>query len=128
MGQTNTGNSKFSLRARIKSLGYALEGIEIFFRSEPNAVLHLMATVVVICLGFWFHISPTEAVVLSLAVGFVWVAELFNTAVEKFIDLISTDRNPKIKFIKDVSAAAVLVAAITSLVTGCIIFIPKILK
>ncbi len=66
-----------------------------------------------------------ESSILVVVTGFVWAAEIFNTAIEKIMDYISIDREPEIKFIKDVAAAAVLVAAITAFITGCIIFIPK---
>jgi len=60
-------------------------------------------------------------------IGLVWVTELINTCLEKMMDFVSKERHPDIKFIKDVSAAAVLVAAITSVAVGCFIFIPKIM-
>ena len=71
--------------------------------------------------------SPVEIIVLVLAVGLVWATELINTVIEKIMDLISVEKNPQIKIIKDMSAAAVLVASITALIIGCIVFIPKIL-
>jgi diacylglycerol kinase len=58
----------------------------------------------------------------------VWVAEIFNTAIEKTMDFISRERHPQIKLIKDLAAAAVLVTAFSALITGAIIFIPKLLK
>ncbi len=79
-----------------------------------------------IVLAFVFPVSTREAVALALAVGFVWTAELFNTAIEKIMDFISIEKKPAIKYIKDLAAAAVLVAAMAALITGLIIFIPKI--
>src|SRR5712671_5130876 len=72
-------------------------------------------------------LNKTKAIAVILASGFVWAAELFNTAVEKLADMVSKDFHPKIKFIKDVSAAAVLLSAITAFLTGIIIFLPKVL-
>lgn len=115
----------FSLKARVKSFGYALEGIKKFFACEHNAWIHLAATIVVIVLGIVTNVSHLEAVALVIVVGLVWVAELFNTAIERVADFISTGINPRIKIIKDISAAAVLMAAIIAVVTGCFIFIPK---
>ena len=119
-------NKPFSVNDRGNSFKYAFAGIVAFFNKEHNARIHLAATIAVIALAVGFHISTIEAIVLTLAMGFVWSAEIFNTAIEKMMDFISTKKNSKIKFIKDVSAAAVLVAAVTALGTGCIIFIPKI--
>ena len=73
-----------------------------------------------------YNVTKVEAIAIALAIGFVWVAELFNTAVEKLADLISTDHRPEIKFIKDVSAAAVLLSAAAAFITGAIIFLPKL--
>ena len=61
-----------------------------------------------------------------LAIGFVWTTEIINTAIEKIMNLISEEQRPEIRIIKDMSAAAVLIAAIAALVTGCIVFIPKL--
>jgi diacylglycerol kinase (ATP) len=118
--------NKFSIRARVRSFEYAFAGIRDFFEAEHNAILHLVSTAVVICLGVSFRVSVMEWIALVFAIGFVWVAELFNTAIEKIMDFISMEKRSEIKFIKDLSAAAVLVAAITALVTGAVIFIPKI--
>ena len=118
---------QFSVRARARSFKYAFDGIRSLFRSDHNIILHLVATIAVIVLSIWIKVTTSEALVLVFAVGFVWVAELFNTAIEKIMDLISMQKHPQIKFIKDVSAAAVLIASITAAITGCIIFIPKFL-
>ncbi|HMU45453.1 MAG TPA: diacylglycerol kinase family protein [Chitinophagaceae bacterium] len=114
------------MKARLRSFSYAFNGIQDLFSSEQNMFVHLLATVVVIMLGFVFHISPIEWTVLILATGFVWVAEILNTAIEKIMDFISGEKKPQIKFIKDISAAAVLVSAVTALAAGCLIFIPKL--
>jgi diacylglycerol kinase (ATP) len=127
MSQIGHGRTKFSVKARFKSFEYAFAGIRYFLSSQHNAWIHLIGTVVVIFLAVGFHVSRSEAIALTFAVGFVWVSELFNTAIEKIMDFISVEKNPKIKIIKDISAAAVLVAAITALTVGCFVFIPKIL-
>jgi diacylglycerol kinase (ATP) len=116
----------FSVYARCRSFGYAISGVKAFFNEEHNAILHLVATVSVIVLGFVFRVSIIEAGVLTLSIGFVWAAEIFNTAIEKMMDFISLERHPQIKYIKDISAAAVLIAAVAAAVTGLIVFIPKI--
>ena len=115
----------FSLKGRSKSFKYAFEGIITFFKQEHNARIHLAATIGVIGLAIIFPVSRMEAIALTFAVGFVWVAEIFNTAIEKMADFISKEKNPAIKKIKDLSAAAVLAAAFIAVITGCFIFIPK---
>jgi diacylglycerol kinase len=116
----------FSIKARAKSFVYAFEGVITFFRSEHNALLHLLATILVISLSIIFPVSRFEAIALIIVTGLVWMAELFNTAMEKIIDFVSTEKHPQIKFIKDISAAAVLVAAFMAVAVGCFIFIPKL--
>ncbi|MEP6700741.1 MAG: diacylglycerol kinase, partial [Bacteroidota bacterium] len=86
---------------------------------------HLLATIGIIFLGIIFPVSGLEATALVLCIGFVWVAELFNTVIEKIMDFISKEEHPQIKFIKDMSAAAVLIAAAIAVVVGCLVFIPK---
>jgi diacylglycerol kinase (ATP) len=117
---------KFSLRKRSQSFGYAFAGIARFFRTEHNAWIHLAATIGVIVLGIVYGVTAVETAFLVFAIGFVWVAELFNTCIEKIMDFISKERHPKIQIIKDMSAGAVLLAAITALIIGIAIFIPKI--
>jgi len=116
----------FSIRARVRSFRYALEGIAAFFQSEHNAWLHFMATVAVITLATLVGVTKTEMLALIFAIGFVWVAEMFNTCIEKVMDFVSDQRHKDIKFIKDLAAGAVLVAAITALVVGAVVFIPKL--
>ena len=125
--QVNHDRTKFFVKARFKNFVYAFTGIKNFFNSQHNAWIHLLGTMVVVFLAMIFHISNSEVVALTFAIGFVWVSELFNTAIEKIMDFISVERNQKIKIIKNLSAAAVLVAAITALTVGCIVFIPKII-
>jgi diacylglycerol kinase (ATP) len=117
----------FSIRARARSFQFAFEGVINLFRRDHNILIHVVATIAVIMLSIFSKVNKTEALALVFAIGLVWVTELFNTAIEKIMDLISTQRHPQIKFIKDVSAAAVLMAAITAAITGCVIFIPKIM-
>lgn len=129
MSQNSQGihdRTKFSVKARFKNFIYAFAGIKSFVTFQHNAWIHLMGTIFVIFLAVVFHVTYADTIALSFAVGFVWVSELFNTAIEKIMNFISVEKNPEIKIIKDLSAAAVLVTAITALVVGCIVFIPKI--
>ena len=106
---------------------YAYKGICISFLSEHTMWVHLLSTVLVVILSIIKQVTTTEAILLVFSIGSVWSAELFNTAVEKLADKVSMEFDVQIKIIKDVSAAAVLVASIVALLTGLIIFIPKFL-
>ncbi len=121
-------NESFSLRARGKSFKYAFNGVKRFFKSEHNALLHLLGTLIVIVMAVITHVSRSEIIFLTLVTGFVWLAELFNTAIEKIMDLITVKQDHRIRYIKDVSAAAVLVSAVMAFITGCIVFIPKLVR
>jgi len=117
---------KFSWRKRFRSFRFAGAGLRLVFRTEHNAWLHLAATIAVIIFAFLFHVSATEGALLAVAIGLVWISELFNTCIEKIMDFVSMENRPEIKFIKDISAGAVLVAAVIALVIGCLVFFPKI--
>src|SRR6185436_1391991 len=105
-----------------QSFEYAFSGLRLIFKTDHNIWLHFIATVVVIALAIVVKVSLVEAAFLAIAVGLVWVTELTNTCLEKMMDFVSKERHPDIKFIKDVSAGAVLVASATALVIGCIVF------
>ncbi len=120
-------NENFTLYKRLRSFGFAFNGLKILFREEHNARIHLLAAVVVIIAGFCFHISILEWMVVVLAIGLVITMEIINSAIENMADFVSPERHEKIKKIKDLAAAGVLVSAITALIIGMIIFVPKIL-
>jgi diacylglycerol kinase len=118
---------KFSLRSRIRSLRYAIAGLRRFVNREHNARIHLVATILVIIAARVLAVSASEAAILALVTGLVWVAEILNTCVEKLADHITKDRHPEIEVIKDLAAGAVLVAAVVAIVAGSFIFMPKLL-
>lgn len=115
----------FSIRARLRSFRFAMAGISSFFLREHNAWLHFMATIAVFILAALTGVTKTELLALVFAVGFVWVAEMFNTCIERVMDFVSIKQDAEIKFIKDLAAGAVLTAAITALIVGLVVFIPK---
>ena len=117
---------QFSFKGRVSSFGFAFEGLFSFFRNEANAWIHLVSTLIVAALSLYCKLSSNEIVSLVIVTGFVWVAELFNTAIERVMDFVSAQRHPGIKIIKDLAAGAVLLAAVTAVITGAIIFIPKL--
>ncbi|HMI01384.1 MAG TPA: diacylglycerol kinase family protein [Pedobacter sp.] len=111
----------------LKSFGYSFSGIAYAFKMEWNFRFHLIALLLVILAGWFFELSLNDWLWISAAGGIVITAELFNTAIEVLVDLVSPEIHPKAKIVKDVASAAVLVSAITAFVIGLIIFIPKIL-
>ena len=118
----------FSWKARLKSFGYAIDGILHFFRTGHNAQIQLAASFVVLLLSLYFHVSTTEGVLLIICIAMVWIMEMINTALEKTMDFISLQYHPQIKRIKDLAAGAVLIAAVAAFLAGALIFIPKFYK
>ena len=118
--------NRFSVKARLKSFVFAWAGIIRFFRTEHNAQIHLAATIVVSGLCLYFKTTKSETLAIVFVIGLVWITEMINTSIEKAMDFVSPQRDLRIKTIKDLSAGAVLVAAIVSVIVGGIIFIPKI--
>lgn len=115
------------IRQRVKSFGHAFEGIALFFRSSTHARVHLLATAVVVSIGFWLHIAQHEWLMLLLAIAGVLVSEALNSAIEYTVDLVTEDFHPLAKKAKDVAAGAVLLMALFAVVVGIIIFLPKLL-
>lgn len=122
-----SNNKSFSISNRIKSFGFAIEGIITFFRTQHNAWIHAFATVIVLALGFALNVNNTEWCLLIIAISLVFISEMLNTAIEFLTDIVSPDYNLKAKKVKDVAAGAVLISAIAAVVIGLIIFLPKFL-
>lgn len=118
---------RFSLKSRIRSFGYALAGLKTFFRTEHNAWIHLFATFVVVVISFLLKISSMEWVGVLFAMGLVCSAEAFNTCIEKIMDRLLPEHDETVKYVKDLAAGAVLIAAIVAALIGMIIFLPKII-
>ncbi|MDZ7385962.1 MAG: diacylglycerol kinase family protein [candidate division KSB1 bacterium] len=118
--------SRFSLRQRARSFRYAFRGLAILVREEHNARIHLVAAIGVIAAGVLFRLSRWEWVAVTLAIGLVFSFELLNSALERLADVVSPERSEAIGKIKDLSAAGVLMSALTALVIGLWVFVPKI--
>ena len=114
------------IKKRLNSFGYAFKGIWAAFWYEPNMKLHLLGAIEAVFLGWFFEIKNAEWCWIVLAIGLVWMAEIFNTAVEKLTDLVSPNYNELAGRVKDLAAGAVLMAALTSLIIGILIFWPHI--
>ena len=118
--------NKSELQKRIDSFGYAFRGIFYIFRSQKNVWIHSIITVLVIIFGVSLGLSSLEWILIIFAIGFVFAAEAFNTAIETWVDKISPGYDKKAGKVKDAAAAAVLIAAITAAAIGIIIFAPKL--
>jgi diacylglycerol kinase len=108
-----------------KSFKNAFIGLINAFIKERNMKIHFLIMVLVISFGFIFNISKYEWYVCLILFGLVISTELINTAIENIVDMITKEYSEKAKYIKDISAGAVLINAIIAAIIGLIIFIPK---
>ncbi len=114
------------LKKRSNAFKAAFAGLNQAFKSEPHLKIHLIFTVIVIIAGIYFSISKPEWFAVGLCIALVISLELINSAMEKMCDLYSKEYDPRIKYIKDVAAGAVLVASIFAAVTGVFVFWPYV--
>lgn len=110
----------------ITSFNHAVQGIISVLKTERNMKFHYLAALLVIIFSLFFDLSRLEFMIMIFAVTFVVTAEMINTAIERTIDLVTQDYNPIAKYVKDVSAGAVLISAINALIVGYLIFYDKI--
>jgi len=115
------------IRTLPQSFGYAFEGLKTATKKEPNFRIHLTLGITAVTLAWIVGFSVFEWLLLLFTICFVLILELFNTALEAIVNLVSPDVKPHAKIAKDVSAAAVLLAACMSVAVGFVLFLPKIL-
>ena len=115
---------KYYLKKQLRSFGYAWKGIQSCVGKEQNLSFHLIAAMAVIIAGIVLGITRTEWIMVVMCIGTVIAAELFNTAIEKLVDLVSPERHPVAGQVKDIAAGAVLICAVAAAIIGLIIFIP----
>jgi len=115
-------------RSRIASFRHAFAGWWYVLRTQRNAWIHALSTLVAIVLGSWLGIKRSDWAVLLLAIGLVWLAEFLNTALEAVVDLASPKMHPLARVGKDVGAAAVLISAATAAVIGLLVLGPPLLN
>jgi diacylglycerol kinase (ATP) len=105
------------------SFRYALDGILHGFRSQRHMRFHFCIAVLALLAGVVYGLNATELLVLTFAISLVIIAELFNTAIEAVVDLVTTTYHPLAKYAKDVAAGAVLIAALNACVVGLLLFL-----
>ncbi len=113
------------IKSRWNAIGYTIEGLWRLVSREESIQAQLFLFSIACFLGWFYEISPTEWMIQTLAFGLIFCVEGLNTAIEEICNYIQPDIHPKIKEIKDISAGAVLLSAITTFVITCIIYIPK---
>jgi diacylglycerol kinase len=121
-------DKRFGLNGRIRSFANAFSGIVSILKAEHNFRIHIIIFLVVLLFSFLLRISHAEWIAVMIVSGMVLSAECLNTAIEYLSDKISPDHDDKIKRVKDVAAAGVLISAITAAITGLLIFVPRIIQ
>lgn len=115
------------ISGRIKSVTYAVKGFYLLITTEHSIMVQLTISALMCLLGFYLKISAIEWMFQILAIGLVLTAESLNTAIEAICDYIQPNFDKKIGFIKDIAAGAVTFAALTAVVVGAIIYLPKLI-
>jgi diacylglycerol kinase len=110
----------------LSGMKHAWHGVLHVFAHEKNARIHLIFAVCAFVLGVALRLTDEQLAVVVFAIIIVFLAEIFNTAIERTLDLIDIHENPRIKLIKDMSAGGVLVAAVGAILLGVAIFFPAI--
>jgi len=118
---------KFSLKSRLESFRFALNGLLLLLKNEHNSRIHILAAIIAIGMGIIMKLDHYEWSLLIIVIGAVFLTELLNSSIESLADLIDPEWNELIMRAKDYSAAAVLISAIVAIVVGGLIFIPKFL-
>ncbi len=114
------------VRSRVLAFGNALAGWWFVIRTQRNAWIHALLSVLAIVLAFWLRLPARDWAVLLLTIALVWTAEFLNTALEAVVDLASPQRHPLAKVGKDVGAAAVLITALASVLVGLLFLGPPL--
>lgn len=114
----------YRLKNIIKSFGYAIRGLAYVVRRERTFQIHLIATLAVLFFIYYYPLKNWEIIVLIMMVALVLILEIVNTAVEKIIDVLKPRIHFYVQIVKDLMAAAVLLASIAALIIGIFIFWP----
>ncbi len=123
-----TMNNKWKNKNFIDALKNAVNGIKYVFTTQRNLKIQVIISIIVILVACFFKITFTEWAILATIIFMVFFAELVNTVVETIVDMITTEYNEKAKIAKDISAGAVTIISIASVIIGLLIFLPKILE
>jgi diacylglycerol kinase len=115
------------IRLRARSFRFAVAGWWYVIRTQKNAWIHTVISLAVIVVALWLRLVARDMALLVLTIAMVWMAEFLNTALEAVVDLASPELHPLAKVGKDVGAAAVLIAALASVIIGLLIIGPPLL-
>jgi diacylglycerol kinase len=115
------------IKSRLQAFEHAFSGWWFVIRTQRNAWIHMVVSIAVILMSFILHLNASDWALILLAIAMVWIAEFLNTALEAVVDLASNHQQHELARVgKDVGAAAVLIAAFTSVIIGLLILGPPL--
>lgn len=117
---------KTARRSLWRPFGFALRGCWTALKEEPHMRFHLFAGAAAIAAGGLLGVDRGDWLWLAAAISFVWTSELFNTAIERAVDVNGPERHPLVAAAKDTAAGAVLVAAAFALIVGLLVLGPPL--
>ena len=112
------------IRKHLASYKHPIKGIWLAFRFEPNMIFHTAAAVAVVMVNILLQISKTDWLITLILIGLAWMAEIFNTAVERLADRITKEQDPLIGQAKDLASGAVLIICSFAAICALIIYLP----
>lgn len=118
----------YKKQSRLQALANAFSGLRQVLQYEVHMRIHFAATILCLSAIWWLEISGWRFLLVLLCIVLVMVAEIINTAIEKLCDIVQPELDIRIKYIKDISSAAVLLTAVFAVVCGCIVFLPALLN
>lgn len=118
----------YKIKRLLKSFKYAINGLIKIFKEEQNLQIQFFFGALVLALAWFYRIEKTELLLIIFSIGLVLLMETINSAVERVADVLRPRINDYIKEIKDITAAAVMLSAIISLIIGISIFWPYFLE
>ena len=116
------------IKKHLTSYPYSIRGIWIAFRYEHNMIFHLASAIAVLVVNSMLKVNQTEWLISLMLIGLAWMAEIFNTAIEKLSDRITKEQDSLIGQVKDLASGAVLIICFFAAVCAVIIYLPYLLE
>ncbi|MDT3402360.1 diacylglycerol kinase family protein [Mucilaginibacter terrae] len=114
------------IKKHLAGYRYSVNGIWLAFRNEPNMIFHFVAAIAVILTNSLLNVDRTAWLITLMLIGLAWMAELFNTAIEKLADRVTKEQDSLIGQVKDIASGAVLIICLFAVICATIIYIPYI--
>jgi diacylglycerol kinase len=119
--------SKNSLQYQFKSFSFAFNGLIYFFTREQKATIHTALAFIAVLCGLFLKLSNSEWCFVIVAIVVVFVTEILNSAIENLVDMVQPNHSKQAGIIKDMAAGAVLFSSVGALITGILIYLPKLI-